>query len=147
MKTTLLFLLGFTLVLVYGCKDKPTVVDKRNRTLVNIPLAELKNILAGNWLLVKDYDCGVVGCTSTNIPFGQQDTYSFLQQDSVRQTKPNGNVVVYDKAIISKTNIDNLWLYDMYGGLVSWAFLEIKNDTLILNKAGQGSQSYLVKKL
>ena len=148
MKQLIIIFLTITFLSIVSCGDKPnvTIIDPHNRTLVNIPLDELKSILAGNWLLKKDIDCGVAGCFTTTFAAGQEDIFSFLPQDSVKRTKANGMVLVYDKAIITKSNFDNTWFYSMYGGLVGWSFQEIKNDTLVLNKAGLGSQSYLIKK-
>lgn len=144
MKQLIIFF--FAPIIITGCKEKPQPTDSHNRSLENIPFNELKTILSGKWLLKKDINCGFVGCYTTNFPAGQQDTFSFLQQDSVRQVKPNGTVVVvYDKAIIWKHPQDSVWVYEMYGGLVTWAFLNIKNDTLILRKSGGGSESSLVK--
>ncbi len=130
-----------------SCKKSiDPVVDTHNRTLVNIPLDELKSILAGNWLLKKKIDCGVAGCFTTIYPTGQEDIFSFLSQDSVKRVKSNGTVLVYDKAIITKSSFDNAWIYDMYGGLVSWSFQEIKNDTLLIGHYGSGENGYLIKK-
>lgn len=143
-----LYALALMALFVYASckKSNDSKIDPHNRTLVNIPLDELKSILAGNWLLKKDIDCGVAGCFTTTYAAGQEDIFSFLAQDSVKLVKANSTILVYDKAIISKTSLDNTWLYQMYGGLVAWEFQKIKNDTLILNKAGLGSESYLVKK-
>ena len=85
-------------------KNKDAVVDTHNRTLINIPLDELKSILAGSWLLKKDIDCGVAGCFTTTYASGQEDIFSFLPQDSVKRVKSNGTILVYDKAIISKSS-------------------------------------------
>ena len=74
--------------------------------------------------------------------------FYFLPQDSVKRIKADGTIKVYDKAQISKTQPDNFWFYSMDGGLTSWAFLSIRNDTLIARiDGGGGSQSYLIKKL
>jgi hypothetical protein len=140
-------LLVMTLFSYASCKKSSgPEVDTRNRTLINIPLDELKSILAGSWLLKKDIDCGVAGCFTTTYAVGQEDIFSFLPQDSVKRTKANGTILVYDKAIISKSSFDNAWIYEMAGGLTVWSFKRIANDTLILNKAGLGSETYLVKK-
>ena len=140
----------FTILLFVSCKKNTTTtdpaIDYSNRSLINIPLAELKSILSGTWLLKKKVDCGVAGCFTTTFTNGQEDIFYFLPQDSVKRTKADGTIIVYDKAIISKTNPDNTWYYLMNNGLQSWEFFEIKNDTLLLNPAGMGSRSYLIKK-
>jgi hypothetical protein len=128
-------------------KSSDPVVDTHNRTLVNIPLEELKTILAGNWLLKKERICGFRPCYDTVYTFGQEDVFSFLPLDSVKRVKADATVLVYDKAVISKSSYDNSWVYTMYGGLRSWSFQEIKNDTLLATiDYSQGSVSYLVKK-
>ena len=145
-----LLIIGLAFIVLVSCKKKNTeqepIIDNRNRSLINIPLAELKSILSGTWLLKKRIDCGIAGCVTTTIANGQEDIFYFLPQDSVKRTNASGTVIVYDKAIISKTNPDNTWYYLMNNGLQSWEFFEIKNDTLLLNSAGLGSRSFLIKK-
>lgn len=115
--------------------------------MVNIELSELKTILSGTWLIKRDYNCGVVGCNTTIYSVGQEDIFYFLPQDSVKRTLANGSICVYDKAKILRSTPDNYWYYSMYGGLTSWAFLAIKNDTLIATIDGDvGSESLLVRK-
>jgi hypothetical protein len=133
-----------------SCKKKSIplpVIDSKNRTLINIPLEELKSLLAGNWFLTKKRDCGVAGCFNTTYNSGEEDLVSFLPQDSVKRVKANGVILVYDKASISKSTYDNSWVYEMAGGLQIWTFQEIKNDTLLaeFNQA-QGRISYLIRK-
>ncbi len=146
MKQIIIIFLTITLLSIVSCGDKPnvTTIDPHNRTLINIPLGELKTILAGNWLLIREIQCGVVGCFPINYPAGQEDIFSFLIQDSVKRARYNGIILVYDKAIISKSSSDNSWVYSMAGGLRTWSFQEIKNDTLIA-RIDLG-ESYLVKK-
>lgn len=133
----------------FSCnKNKPSnSIDPHNRSLENIDLNELKTMLSGTWLLKRDRNCGFAGCTTTIFPSGQEDIFYFLPQDSVRRIKANGTILVSDKAAISKSQPDNLWFYGMNGGLTSWAFMSIKNDTLIaVIDGGGGSESYLIKK-
>ena len=133
-----------------SCRDKPIIVaGPINRTLINIPVDELKIILAGNWLLKKERICGFPGCTTTTFLSGQEDVLSFLPLDSVKHVRANGVIVVYDKAIITKANnYDSSWVYSMHGGFVAWSFQKIQNDTLIMVRdGGGGSASYLIKKI
>lgn len=150
MKRLIIILLTSAFLSIVSCNDKPnvTTIDPSNRTLINIPLDELKTILAGNWLLKKSRDCGVAGCFTSTYPAGQEDIFSFLQQDSVKRVRGINNVVlVYDKASISKSSFNNAWIYEMAGGLRNWVFIEIKNDTLLAEiDQSQGGISHLVRK-
>ena len=149
MKQIIIIFLAITILNMVSCGDKPnvTTIDPHNRTLINIPLGELKSILSGNWLLKKEKICGFAPCYDTIYNVGQEDILSFLPLDSVKRVKADATVLVYDKAVISKSSYDNSWVYSMAGGLRNWSFQEIKNDTLIGRiDWGQGSQSYLVKK-
>jgi hypothetical protein len=118
-----------------------------NRTLIGIPLDTLRNLINGSWLQKSEMICGGAGCNTTFSPIGQEDVISFLTQDTVKKIRPNGTLVIYDKAIISLSSYDNSWVYRMHGGLAALAFLQIANDTLILRpNGGGGSESRLVKK-
>lgn len=147
MKPILILFFAIAILVVAGCKDKPETIDPHNRTLVNIPLTDLKNILAGNWLLKKEKICGFAPCYDTIYSIGQEDIFSFLPADSVKRIKADGTILVYDKAIISKSSLDSSWIYTMAGGLRNWKFSFLKNDTLVAAiDYSQGSISYLVKK-
>lgn len=142
-------ILFFFLFCFFSCKkSNPTnQIDPHNKSLSNIELPELKSILSGTWLLKRDYNCGIAGCNTTIYSSGQEDIFYFLPQDSVKRTRTDGTIRVFDKAIISKTQPDNFWFYSMNGGITNWAFMSIKNDTLIAEiDGGGGSQSYLIKK-
>jgi hypothetical protein len=146
-------LIAMVLVLTTGCKkdkEEQNTTDPSNRTLINIPLAELRNILKGDWLLKKSSICGVAGCSYYNVPAGQENIFSFLPLDSVKQVSSTGTVLVYDKAVITQSGFDNAWVYQMSGNggsSIKWEFTQIKNDTLLgrTNQA-QGGELFLTKR-
>ncbi len=123
-------------------------IDPHNRTLIGISLDTLRKIIAGTWLQKSKTVCGVAGCFITNYATGQEDTYYFLTDDTVKRVKPNGSVNIYDKAVITVSNFDSTWFYSLGSGTVSLNFYKINNDTLILDPlcGGCGSVSKLVKK-
>jgi hypothetical protein len=142
---------------IIGCKKKVVETEVSstnppillvNRTLIGIPLDTLRNLISGSWLQKSEMICGGAGCNTTYSPIGQEDIVSFLSQDTVKKIRPNGTLVIYDKAVISLSSYDNSWVYRMHGGLATLAFLRIANDTLILRPfGGGGSESRLVKKI
>lgn len=143
---SLLTLMISCLLATLSCK-KSTPIDSRNRDLKNIPLTELKSILAGTWLMKKKIDCGFAGCFTTNLPIGQEDIFSFLPEDSVKRVRgTDGAVMVYQKAVISKSTYDNSWYYEMRGGLEIWPIQELKNDTLLIGEYGFGEYGFLIRK-
>ncbi len=145
MKYILIIIMLFFSTFYIGCDDKPLVVDPHNKDLINVSLDELKATLPGNWLLTWETRCGFLPCYNIYYTAGQQDVFSFLPLDTVKRVTASGVTLVYDKATITRSTPDNIWFYSMAGGLRNWAFLKIRNDTLIAEiDYSQGSQCYLV---
>ena len=159
MKYILLLLITFFTISVISCKKCKTVnaieivdttpaIDLKNRTLIGVPLDTLRKALAGTWLQKSRTVCGITGCFTTIYGIGQEDTYYFLPQDTVKRVKPNGVVNLYGKAEIFVSTYDSSWNYSFAGGTFGLSFYRINNDTLLLDPlcGGCGSISKLVKK-
>ena len=159
MKYILLLLITFFTISVISCEknkninpieivDTKPAIDPKNRTLIGVPLDTLRKVLAGTWLQKSRTLCGVAGCIPTTYLPGQEDTYYFLPQDTVKRVKPNGVVNLYGKAQIVVSTYDSSWTYLLGNGTVSLNFYKISNDTLLLDPlcGGCGSLGKLVKK-
>ena len=133
---------------MYGSCNKTSYEDPHNHSLINKSLAEIRSEISGDWYVVLNTVCGFTGCQSVSIPTDLAPVWSFLTNDTLRQTAHSRTpIYYYEKAdsIVKK--------YDGYSSQQAWTFYfpsqgivfqKIQNDTLIAyNGYGQVS---LIKK-
>jgi len=122
-KFTLVAFISFLFVQAACKKDK--IIYSHNQSLRDKSLDYIKATIAGNWEIKKIYSCGFIGCNCSNV---QNDYVFFLANDTVKRVT-NGNVVLYEKAIITKQHSyyhnDEVYMYSLAGGFYLWTMSEI----------------------
>lgn len=119
--------------------------------LLNKSLDEIRAEIAGTWKLQYDSSNGFGG-PMKNIPVnGEYRYYSFLTNDTIK-LNINGNILVYQKATITKGHYppypNDVYIFWFGAGAFAWVMDQKRNDTLIIENgylSGGGERYYLTK--
>ncbi len=146
-----LTLLSITALFTYASCNKDEKENPHSYSLLNKSLSEIRNEIAGTWKLQYDSSNGFGG-PMKNIPVnGEYRYYSFLPGDTVK-LNINGNILVYDKAVVTKeysySYPFDVYIYRFGAGAFAWVMDQKRNDTLVIEAgflSGGGERYYLTR--
>ena len=147
----LIILLSIAALFIYASCNKNERENPHNHSLLNKTLSEIRNEIAGTWKLQYDSSNGFGG-PQKDIPLnGNYEIFSFLSNDTVKINK-NGNILVYDKAVVTKEHSYSypfdVYIYRFGAGAFAWVMDQIRNDTLVIEAgflSGGGLRYYLTR--